>query len=410
MKSLNLRARASYIVVLAMGMTLFASQPGFAQNQNRQNQVSQGTNGGGGGGAIICPGKEPILTDYWELSQVASYDTVKRLEELRKLDYPQALAAFVKKFQIFFGFEARPDLVLNAAKRLMNVTYKAIQQGGTAISQDSIVHVKVDRTVADPKDSGVIEGLGETNCKEERVIISHFESASENGVAPILNIRIRRPDLFLRLPVFDQIGLLFGHEMIHAQAAGNTGRLLTLGKVTSNSETTRRLNAWLTIAEPSDLRKASQSFKQNSRQVLHCNVKMPENNLHDGINFRFHLQNNRTIVEFINYKNQIVVLPTFAILPISFNQFVIPQNIKTGLRYGEIGKRFDLKINLSQPAKANIRQVESDITQAKTVNTGLTIQFMNEEDLTAKVENSKGEVEFYGDVNCYRQLFEGEED
>lgn len=425
MKSVSLRGPASYIVVLAAGMTLFASQPSFANSQARQDKranMSRGTNNGGGGGAILCPGKEPMLTDYWELAQSASYDTVKRLEELRKLSYQDAFQVFVKNMSQYFNYVGEEGMVRNYIDELITGARRAISEKKKQTMQDSITHIWVDRGIKDPKDSGIIDGLVGTDCHEERVIVSKFQIGSEQVPHPKVMIVIRNPELFMQLPPYDQIGLIVGHELPHAFASGNTGRLQTLGRVATDSVATRRLSAWIALATSEDFRALKALQPRKPSQIIVCSPYSVQSERPgytvDRMQIIFQLQADRskkqTVVELKMYKDEIVWLPTFATLPMSADQFLIPKGVNTNRSRHEIGRSFDLEIKFpfNNVIQGEFKQIEPDITGSKLVRTGMTIQVLPgpENKPYVRVENETGKTDFYGEMVCYRKLNPGEKE
>lgn len=424
MKSFNFKAQASLILTATLALTLFASHAAMAKgpkdSKSKQQQNSVGTNNGGGGGAIICPGKEPVLTDYWELAQSASLYTVNRLAELREQNYPKAFDHAVKSLSEFFGYTHNTDLIRNLTDSLMTGVYEAIEKGNANVKFDNTSYrISVNRNVRDPNDSGVIDGLSSSACHEERVIVSHF-FIGEGEKPPYMEIHIRQPDVFLRMPAFDQLGLIMGHELLQAMASGNTGRLLTLGRVATNSEMTRKLNAWMAVATPADYRALNALEPAKGTQTIRCapyssSSERPGYQV-DRMNFTLYLDKSksRTILKLENYRDENVWLPTFAILPISPKQYLIPQGVTTTIAPYETGSSFDFDIQIpnEQVAQGELKQVEPDVTGIRIASTGLAVQFLHDSEnkLIVKVKNSKGGIDFEGQMVCYRKLFANEKD
>jgi len=394
------------ILTLILSQSVFAQ--GQKQNQQRQNQVSQGTNGGGGGGVIICPGQEPILTDFWELKQRAPVETVQRLEKLRNLTFVVAFKHFVKNFFNYLNGEYSIEVIEQHAGELLDATDKAISEGGAHNAYKNHYRVLLNTLIADPKDSGIVSGLSETDCYEERVIVSKFNITG----SPRLTIQIRRPDIFMRLPVFDQIWLLVGHELIHGTASGNTGRLTTLGRTATNSEMTRKLISWMAMATPESFKALNSLRPKSTMPTIECapysmGSERPDFSA-DRMSFVLHMDevSNQTVVELRLYKDESVWLPTFATLPLSPRQVKLPKDFIRPRMKDETGNAFDLEIEYpNYPVHGELRQIEPAITGVKNVGTGMAIEFYQGRDYSfAKVVNEKGDVQFDGRLMCYRRF------
>lgn len=427
----HFRAQSSLIAVAPFGLTLFASlivSLGTAMYTPNAEARGRGTNGGGGGGVILCPNQAPELTDFWEFKQTDKTGQVAaRLKALRSLNYEQAKQVYSENLALFWDERENQAEVVKLINILMSNAQKALDVPGTMISSDeneyiqTFIRVVVDKKAMDPMDSGVIQTLDKTQCKEERIAVSNHDEkvvVTESGshVEYTTTVRIRRPDLFVQLPKIEQIALLLGHEFIHSGNHGSIGRLERIGKGPSDSSIVRQLNAWITTAKTQEI----ENFlwrPEASYRVLYCTASLDrskrENAGADMIHFNLFIdqKNKQTIFEMDTYKNYGVALPARADLAISEEMFMIPAHYDTNVPSGP-SKSFKLKINLDEQQivtgkllQAHVGQNIFSPTSHQNPNlrdTSFSLQFIGgpNKSVWTKVLNKHGEVEFIGEVSC----------
>lgn len=423
MRSSSSRAQASSIVIAALGLTLFASQPVLAKgpkpSKQKTEQTSVGTNGGGGGGAIICDEQQPVLTDYWEAANDNAVAT-ERFKQLRTLNYPQLVSFFAKNWAEFFNeteSEATLQLLIN---QLMMNAKKAITTPGrmqTFVLGDIDglpVHIVVDKNVKDPNDTGKIVGLDSDRCREERVIVSFSDRGVENNPRSI-TIRIRQPEIFLKMPLFDQMGLLIGHEFMHVQSMGNVGRLANTDKQFSNSEMVRKLNAWVALSSKSDFMWFHARPTHYSRSMS-CSAQAGDatqpGSTTKRINFNLYIdaEKNQSILELESYKGINTWLPVYAVLPLPPSAYKLPVGTKTSLtEFPQEGFYFKMEIPEEQTPVTKLAQVDFGQNyftnpNSSLTDTGLSIQFIakSNQPVLVRIVNSKGETELLGALSCFR--------
>lgn len=418
MKNFNFRAQASLITAATLSLTLFAS--------HASAQGKAGTNGGGGGGVILCPGQAPELTDFWEYKQADKTGVVaSRLKSLRGLSPRSARQHFAKNLNRVWDGGEDDSLVDAIISGMMETAKRAVAAPGLAFSFNLgdfgplVFETIVDTKVADPKDSGLIQGLSQTNCKEERIAVTKniTEGEGDNKTEKIL-VHIRRPDLFLELPAIDQVALLMGHELIHVQSKGNFARLENLDKDDpSDSAMVRRVNAWIATTNTEELTKFLWRPDAGYR-VLRCSAKTGTNDAHDSYALRmafdlyFDQKTKQTILDMDYYKSNSVTLPVRADIPLTEEMLLIPHGVDTNVARSGPSYGFELKtrLNAQQPVRAKLFQADVgqnifSSTSAVMPNlreTDFTIEFVNGLDHKAfvKVTNSKGGIEFYGEIYC----------
>jgi len=344
LRSFRFRLAALFVAIV----TLFASFPVSAQSKNkngsqkgrqeRSNQQQQGGNvgaggkgkdvGGGGGGAVICDNQQPVLTDYWEAT---NNDTANTLRLLRQKNDEESLRYFANRFYLLEGqYSAPEDSLYREMKKMMVAVKTAIKKPSKIVryqydlEMKMSVTVKVDRTIQDPDDSGHIFGL-ETcrDGREERVVVTNFIDQRAQNLPAQLTIYIKNPDVFMKMPIFDQVGMIVGHEVIHSSSSGHIVDLTSSNKVKNHSVFSRSLNAWVALAPIGDIREfrkygpLSGVYKSFLCESIGPQGPMVPDYSNEVTAFRLYIDdiNKKTIFYLIYFKKQPVWLTTYAELP-----------------------------------------------------------------------------------------------
>lgn len=417
MKSSYFRVQSSFITVATLILTLFASQAAEAQARGR------GTNGGGGGGVILCPGEAPELTDFWEYKQInKTGDAAARLKAVRGLSYDEANQLYARNLVLFYNEQESESIAARWIDGMMTAAKQAIARPGRTYTYNigefspRYIDIVVDKNVIDPMDSGVIQNLNKTNCKEERVAVTIFKPGEKSDDPDANVIHIRRPDIFIQLSPIEQIALLKGHEFIHSQSKGNIGRLENLGKAASDSSMVRQINAWVATASVEEI----EGFlwrPDDSYRVLRCRAAWLDRSkgypsYEDNSLFILYIDQKKkqTVLEMDMYKSYNVSLPVRADIAFSEDMLMIPAELDTKVAASGPSHGFELNINLQQPIRGKLYQAEagqnifsSDLDQKPSLrDTSFSVEIYSGVSQRAmmKVTNSKGETEFDGVVFC----------
>lgn len=347
--------RLNFAALLVAIVTLFASFQVFAQQKdsygkqkekgspskqngrkerlNQQNMEGGNVGAGGkGGGAVICDGQQPVLTDYFEA--VNSDEVANSLKLLRQKNYEESLRYFANRFFLLEGQYAasQSDLYIEM-KRMMDAVKAAIKNPAKAVRYqyklDIVMNVtvKVDRNIQDPDDTGHIVGLEACReGREERVVVTKLvgERVSRTQSSlPQLTISIKNPDVFAKMPIFDQVGMIIGHEVIHASSSGHIVDLASVNNINHHSVFSRALNAWVALGPIEDIKEFRKygPLAEVNRSFLCISIGPAGSGTWDYSSdetaFRLYIDdmNKKTIFQLIYFKKQPVWLTTYAELP-----------------------------------------------------------------------------------------------
>ena len=221
-------------------------------------------------------------------------------------------------------------------------------------------------------------------------------------------MRIRRPDLFSKLPAFDQIGLMMGHEVIQAKSHGKIGRP-AVGNTDSDSRTSRQLNAWIALASPQQVKSLKNFRPYRPERTVECFFVSPtsrrEYYTSDHVNFKLYITKTNSVLEMEEFRDRDLFLPTYAIFKVPSNVFEISKDSVAIVSFGAGEALIPMTLSERAPIKAELLQVEPDITQLKTARAGLTVELNHgdsiENRIYVTITSGNGQVIYLGGGSCY---------
>jgi len=377
-----------------------------------------GPGGTSGGGAILCDQNPPELTDFWEASMKSPSSKLK-MDQLRKMNENQAVNFFADRLVQYYDSgkrdEARATIIrfLNATRAaLYSPQVEQIFSFNGDPDGSMMVSVRVDDSVANPNDSGVIFGLSESgNCHEERVAVSKYMmNDAVHSTKSKLQLIIRRPDVFQAMAPIDQVGLILSHEIYQAFSRGRVDIAQLESSNKKDSAEVRLINAWMILSSDND-NAALRSYRPEQAQKIYCSAVSPnsqrEGYYADRVNFNLFIEAEKTLMEIEIYKDENVLYPSFARFHLPREAFRLPPGLNLNVGPSDIGASFDFRMNSlgSNPLQALIsRKVPhmNSAMQEESTEHRASIEIAADGKVNLSIDNLRTKSnEFRGQILCY---------